>query len=406
MVYVGDHNADTARVAQDMKAVVEHHVALFGESPVTNYLFMTMLTADGFGGLEHRSSTALMYPRGDLPRFSDKGNVSEGYRTFLSLCSHELFHTWHVKRIRPEALKQSRLSEETYTPQLWIYEGFTSYYDDFSLLRAGLISRDDYLEVMGQNLTRLLRNTGRHKQTVTESSFDAWTRFYKQDANSINHIVSYYNKGAIVALCLDLLLKQQSEGKYSLDDVMRTLWQKHGAPDIGTDNDVIEKIINSVPDIDATEVKQYLESALYSVNELPVEGLLSSVGVTLHTRPRSSFQDKGGKPSEQTVRVAIGANCKARETGLTINQVLEGSPAAEAHLQVGDVVIAADEWQVSASNWIKTLEDLLDSGLSHTTLSVLRDQRLLHLTFPLRESDADTVYLTVEDEDALKGWFG
>ncbi|MEI8648519.1 hypothetical protein P4S73_12355 [Paraglaciecola sp. Hal342] len=159
------------------------------------YLFITMLTGKDFGGLEHVSSTALLYSRDDLPSLAQADHMPDGYRTFLSLCSHEFLHTWHVKRTRPAVLQASELSQETYTPQLWIYEGFTSYYDDISLTRSHVTGHDSYLEVLGQTLTRLERNAGRFKQTVTDSSFDAWTKFYQQDASAINNIVSYYVKG-------------------------------------------------------------------------------------------------------------------------------------------------------------------------------------------------------------------
>ena len=137
-----------------------------------------------------------------------------------------VFHTWHVKRIKPQELFDAPLDQEQYTEQLWIYEGFTSYYDDFSLLRCSVISQQEYLKVVGQNLTRLIRNKGRFKQTITESSFDAWTKFYKQDESAVNNIVSYYNKGAVLAMCLDLLIKHKSNGDYSLVSVAFVFYQQ------------------------------------------------------------------------------------------------------------------------------------------------------------------------------------
>ena len=240
----------------------------------------------------------------------------------MSLCSHELFHTWHVKRIRPQELAESDLSEETYTEQLWIYEGFTSYYDDLSLVRSGVIDEQDYLELMGQNLTRLNRNVGRLKQTVTESSFYAWNKFYKQDASAINNIVSYYNKGAVIAMCLDLLIKKQSDNKLSLDDVMRRLWREYGCKDIGTPPEVVHIILHQL----GVDVEEYLHSALYSTDDLPTSELLALVGIKEHHRAKTSVTDKGGKAADSTEKIHFGANFKKADTGVHITQITQVAP--------------------------------------------------------------------------------
>lgn len=188
---------------------------------------MTLLADNGFGGLEHKYSTALLYPRFDLPQVGDNENKTDGYITFLSLCSHEFFHTWHVKRIKPRVMVNPDLSQETYTNQLWIYEGFTSFYDDVTLARAGVIEPQKYLDIVAQNVSRLLQNTGRLKQSAAESSFDAWTKFYKQDASATNNIVSYYTKGGVIALVRPLLRKA-SNNSVNLDTLMRLLWEHYG----------------------------------------------------------------------------------------------------------------------------------------------------------------------------------
>src|SRR5690606_21184804 len=169
------------------------------------YVFMTLVTGDGYGGLEHRNSTSLMCARNDLPRLTDAPDqVRDAYRGYLGLCSHEYFHSWNIKRIKPEAFTPFDLNQEVYTELLWAFEGITSYYDDLALVRSGLITPQSYLELLGQTISRVQRGSGTLRQTVTESSFDAWTRFYKQDENAPNAIVSYYAKGALVALALDL----------------------------------------------------------------------------------------------------------------------------------------------------------------------------------------------------------
>jgi predicted metalloprotease with PDZ domain len=187
------------------------------------YVFLTLAVGDGYGGLEHRASTALICARADLPVLGQSA-MTEGYRTFLGLCSHEYFHTWNVKRIKPAVFAPYDLRQENYTPLLWLFEGFTSYYDDLTLLRTGLIDAPTYLGLLAKTINGVLRGSGRLKQSVAESSFDAWTKYYRQDENASNAIVSYYTKGSLVGLCLDLTLR--AEGKTTLDAVMRGLWTR------------------------------------------------------------------------------------------------------------------------------------------------------------------------------------
>lgn len=223
IVLNGRHRAHMPRLCQDLKAICEYQIKLFGTpAPFERYLFMTTVLDNGFGGLEHRSSTALMCSRKDLPLSMD-APFNNDYRTYLSLCSHEYFHSWNVKRIKPECFLPYQLEAETYTPQLWAYEGITSYYDDFLTYRAGLVDEQSYLDMLSETFTRVYRSQGRFKQSIKDSSFNAWTKFYKQDENAQNAIISYYTKGALFALYLDLTLRSETLGKHNLDDLMTIL---------------------------------------------------------------------------------------------------------------------------------------------------------------------------------------
>lgn len=399
LVLAGGHRADLARLQKDLAQVCQHHLELFEPpAPVDRYVFITMLSKDGFGGLEHRNSTALLYARDDLPSVHQP-ELTDGYQTFLSLCSHELFHTWHVKRIQPVELQSSPLKEEVYTEQLWIYEGFTSFYDDISLARAGLVSPDQYLRVLGENLTRLTRNAGRFKQTITESSFYAWTKFYKQDASAINNIVSYYLKGGIIALCLDIMIRRDSQGESSLDDVMRSLWHRHGKTGLATDKGVIQQILKQ--DL-ALNYDEFLEVALYSHQELPVSELLPHVGLTLHQRARKSPSDKGGKAEQNTTKCDFGALIKSLGTGVKVTQVLENSPANLAGLCVGDQLLSINQWLVSDSSLSKILDDYAQQ--EKVELHILRDGKLMQLRMPVKTARQDTCYLEVIDQVKLENW--
>ncbi len=399
LILAGGHQADCERLSKDLTKICNYEIALFGEFPTERYLFITLLTQDGFGGLEHRSSTALMYSRDNLPGIDQGTSVSDGYRTFLSLCSHELFHTWHVKRIRPQALKEADLTKEAYTNQLWIYEGFTSYYDDLCVYRAGCIDEKSYLELIGQNLTRLCRNAGRLKQSASASSFNAWTKFYQQDASAVNNIVSYYNKGGIIAMCLDLVLRQQSNDEATLDKVMQLLWQHYGKPDIGTDDDIIETLVFRHFGID---IREQVNAFAHSTKELPVSELLEAFGVKTHYRCKQNSKDNGGKPADKTIRHGFGAVIKGAETGVIINQVAEDSPAYQAGIQVGDRLVAIDQWQITPDNLHQVLDRFPTND--NVTAFVLRRNRLHQLLLPIKEAQLDTIYLQIEDLEEARAW--
>ncbi|WP_026374739.1 M61 family metallopeptidase [Aestuariibacter salexigens] len=400
LIFCGGHQADVGRITLDVKTICEHHLTFFGSKPdIDRYLFMTLLSDNGYGGLEHRSSTALMFPRLELPGPQHVNEMTDGYASFLGLCSHEFFHTWHVKRIRPSALQHANLQQEVYTPQLWIYEGFTSYYDDLSLVRCGVISADKYLELLGQNLTRVLRNQGRFKQSIAESSFDAWTKFYKQDASAINNIVSYYTKGAIVALGLDLLIRQQSNHVYSLDTIMRMLWERYGQHNIGTSDDVINTLCAELLGVN---VDGYIQTAVYGSEDVPIGDLLEHVGIRHHLRARNSASDKGGKASEKVFNRDFGAIFSGKETGVVLNQIIENSPIATAGAMIGDLLIAIDDWQVTATNLYDVLQRLPEN--QSVSLLVLRQGRVKHLNMIVSPAVQDTVYLSIQDQQKAQRW--
>jgi len=208
-----------------------------GQSPIPfkHYVFMLNAVADGYGGLEHKNSTALICKRADLPRLPrttlapTTHKQPEGYTQLLGLISHEYFHTWNVKRLRPLELATYDYTQENYTELLWFFEGFTSYYDDLLLRRAGLIDNATYLKLLTKTVNGVAQTPGRLVQSVAQASFDAWVKYYRQDENTPNATVSYYTKGSLVGLCLDLSLR--AEGKTSLDAVMRGLWARcQGGP--------------------------------------------------------------------------------------------------------------------------------------------------------------------------------
>jgi len=342
IVITGRHRTDLARLTRDLKRVCEHHIGFFGKpAPMKRYVFLITALGEGYGGLEHRASTALLCSRDDLPREGEK-QVSERYRTFLGLASHEYFHTWNVKRIKPAAFSPYDLDRESYTTLLWAFEGITSYYDDLALVRCGLIGRKEYLELLGRSITTHLRTPGRAKQSVAESSFDAWIKYYRQDENSPNAGVSYYVKGSLVALCLDLLIRDKTRKTKSLDHVMRALWLRCGRTGIGVGEEEIEQLAEEVTGL---KLRRYFDDWLRSKRELPLRDLLATHGVGMALRPAESSSDKGGKAAgskDSAPRAALGMRTRSDGKDLVVTHVLEGGEAQAAGLAAGDLLVAIE----------------------------------------------------------------
>jgi predicted metalloprotease with PDZ domain len=217
MTITGEHSTDIDRLRADLMRICKHHIGFFGGSiPFDSYLFLTLATSKDYGGLEHKKSSSLICARKELPTLEQQ-EITPEYTRFLALCSHEYFHAWWIKTIKPASFHELDMSRENYTEQLWIFEGFTSYYDELSLLRTGILSIEQYLTLLAPTISRMHKGRGRFKQSVAQSSFDAWTKFYQQDENAPNAIVSYYTKGALLAFVLDIEIRKRTDDKHSLD---------------------------------------------------------------------------------------------------------------------------------------------------------------------------------------------
>ena len=399
VVLTGRHDADTARLARDLTVICEHHIRFFGEpAPMARYLFQVMVVGSGYGGLEHRASTSLICKRDDLPRVGED-TVSEGYRRFLGLCSHEYFHTWNVKRIKPAVFTPYDLNREGHTTLLWAFEGITSYYDDLGLTRSGLLPQTEYLELVGQTATRVMRGSGRLKQSLADSSFDAWTKFYRQDENAVNAIVSYYTKGALVALALDLTLRLRTDGRVSLDDVMGALWARNGRPGVGVAEDGIEAIAAELSGLDLTE---FFDLTIRGTEDPPLAELLAEFGVTLRLRPAEGSDDKGGKPASTDLdelhrRGWLGADLSGAGGGAKVVRVYDGGAAQAAGVSAGDVIIAADGLRAKG-DLTKRLGRLAPGSL--VELHLFRRDELMVLPVTLTEPPATTAVLTIDEEAA------
>jgi predicted metalloprotease with PDZ domain len=345
----GRQEGDLERICSDLEKVCEEAAALFEELPVEEYLFLLWVVGNGYGGLEHHNSTSLMIGRASLPTKTMR-EVTPDYRRLLGLCSHEYFHLWNVKRITPEEFLREGTTHEVYTRQLWIFEGITSYYDELILLRSGVIESKDYFEMVAEGVTRVMRGAGRLKQTLEESSFDAWTKFYKQDENAPNAIVSYYAKGALVAMLLDLSIRLRSGGQTSLDDVMRALWQRHGKPGVGLSERDFERLVDEVTGL---EFQSEFDRWVRSTDELPLAEILQAFGIELYLLPAKSPTDLGSvveeRPKIELGKPVLGAKWEQQTRGLLLQQVHDGGAAQIAGLSAGDEIIAVDCTRMDAA---------------------------------------------------------
>lgn len=386
-------NLDMARLTADLKKICEAHIALFEpntkRAPVDRYVFMTMVVGDGYGGLEHRASTALICSRADLP-VKGRKEMSDGYRTFLGLCSHEYFHTWNVKRIKPSVFAPYDLRVEGYTSLLWLFEGFTSYYDDLMLVRSGAIDEAAYFKLVAKTINGVLRGSGRTKQSVAESSFDAWVKYYRQDENAPNAIVSYYTKGSLIALALDLTIREKSAGRKSLDDVMRALWQRYGrdfysgqAHGMGVDEVAAEALFDEVTGL---KLKRFFDRYVRGVDDLPFDKLLAPFGVALVDNRKEAKPGLGARTAQE------GNDCK-------LTQVFEGGPAHRAGLSAGDLLIAVDSLRVVAGKLDVVLSRYRSGGT--VTLHAFRRDELMTFAATLAPDDAPQIALSAQPKPMI-----
>ena len=384
---------DGAKLLADTQKICEAEIRFWHgdqKPPFTNYLFMLNAVDDGYGGLEHRNSTALICNRKDLPRAGEP-KVTEGYTTLRGLISHEYFHTWNVKRLRPAELASYQYDRENYTSLLWFFEGFTSYYDDLLLRRAGLLDNPGYLKLLNKTINQVMQTPGRLVQSVAEASFDAWVKYYRQDENTPNATVSYYTKGALVALCFDLTLRTGSGHAASLDDAMRALWLRCQAGPM-SEADFVEVLEALGNRSFAPELAQWVHGR----GELPLKDLLQQHGVIVLEEPAQLAHRLG-------LRVA-------ESRGVQVKTVLRGGAAEKAGFAAGDEWLGIEPVSRSgtapAGGWrMSRLDDLnLYAGnAKKVTALIARDQRLLRLDLVLPPAMC-TWRLVVKDAALLERW--
>lgn len=330
---VGEGNFEVERLKKDMARVAEECTAIFGEHPCKRYVFIVHNLTSGGGGLEHMNSTTLQTNRWSY-------NSESTYAGFMSLVAHEYFHLWNVKRLRPRPLGPFNYDEENYTTLLWVSEGFTAYYDDLIATRCGFNTGKEYLKTLAGNFSYSANIRGGAYQSLSESSFDAWIKFYRSHENSSNSTVSYYTKGAAMGAVLDLLIRQATAGNASLDVVMREMYRLYFKKlNRGFTQQELLKVINQVSGKDFTV---FFSDYIDGVKVYPFADLMKQTGLLL--------SDLNAK---QLITYA-GINTTMSGGKLTVASIDRGSPAWVAGVNVNDELIAMDQYRIGddLSKWI------------------------------------------------------
>jgi predicted metalloprotease with PDZ domain len=368
IVIDGEGNYDPERMRRDVQKLVETQVELMGgEIPYRDYTFILHLRNNAGGGLEHANSTALGYPRfgfritrGDRATSAAPNPSTQqerDYRGFLGLVSHEFFHLWNVKRIRPDALGPFDYTQENYTKMLWVAEGITDYYADVGLRRAGLVSEGEYLSASARAMQTLQNTPGRLVQSAEESSFDSWIKYYRQDENSVNSQVSYYEKGALLGLLLDLEIRKRSGGAKSLDDVMRYLYAEYYKQNRNYAPVDFQKACELMA---GGSLEEFFNRYVRGKDELDYNAALAAAGLRLDIVASAT--------GRATDRVFFGADLRQTDDRLMVEHVYAGSPAYDQGLNTGDQIVAIDNLRVTSNFFNARLAEKKPGDLINLTI--------------------------------------
>jgi predicted metalloprotease with PDZ domain len=410
---------DARRLVGDTKRIIRTTAAFWGAVPYDAYTFFLHLVPGGRGGLEHRDSCSL-----HADPFAFSGSE---YEQFLALVAHEFFHTWNGTRIRPAPLAELDYTRENYTRNLWVIEGLTTYYTDIILCRAGIITADRYLERLGEAIQRHETLPGRHVQSLADSSFDTWIKFYRPSEHTPNSQVSYYQKGALVGLLLDMRIRRRTGGRRSLDDVMRLLWTRYGAPDVGFPEATAEGFQAVAEEVCGEPLDDFFAAYLFGLDELPLDDALEVVGLRLDRSPAerrpgggtaappavaepAPISATGGAAATSDAVLRFGIRVEERGGRPVVAYVRHGSPAHRSGVNAGDELVALEARLLDT----RTLGPRLGAAArdERCRLSVLRRGQLVDLEV---ETRGDPVGLcrvrraptpSAAQEAALQSWLG
>lgn len=366
----GEDIWDDERAGRDVQALVETQAEFWGVVPYRRYVFINLLLESG-GGLEHRASTVMLASRWDA-------RDDDSYRRWLGLVSHEFFHTWNIKRLRPASLGPFDFEGENYTHDLWIVEGITSYYDDLLQRRAGLLTNDEYFARIGKGITRLQATPGRHTQSLAASSFDSWIHFYRPDENSRNSGVSYYTKGSLVAWLLDARIRRATGGSKSLDDAMRLAYSRFS----GEEGYSTAAIRETFAEVAGESLDEFFADFVDGTEELDYAAALREFGLRMND-------------AEGDANAWFGVSTSESHGRLVVSQVLRGSPAHAAGINVDDELLAFGDERVPVE-WAERIERYSPGDVLAVLVS--RRGRLRRINVTLGEAPQAAFEVSVDPE--------
>ncbi|MHC4844981.1 MAG: M61 family metallopeptidase, partial [Planctomycetota bacterium] len=378
--------------------IVAEVSSIFGQIPFDDYTFIIPLVDNGGGGLEHKNSSVSMTSRWNLGK-------KKSYRGFMSLLAHEFFHAWNVKRFRPATLGPFDYDVENYTTDLWVAEGVTSYYDDLSTLRAGFADKvTEYLSDRAGAFKSIAEQPGAKRSSLARASHDAWIKGYRPDENSKNHTVSYYGKGALVGLMLDLRIRRVSDGEHTLADALRLGWERYTAKGVGYPDGALRELCSEVA---GTDLADFFDAYVDGTADLDPNPDLAWVGLELAITPAKSDRELAEDDEGFLLEPDLGISTSDSSGLCKITGVLEDGAAFRAGLNVNDLILAVNGMRVKSS----TLQDRLDRARGEPVeISYFRGQALRSMRVEPDMQRLETWKLEASDEatdrqrEAFKAW--
>ncbi|MBC8261849.1 MAG: M61 family metallopeptidase [Planctomycetia bacterium] len=379
LIHLGDTSTwDMEGSREAIESLTKEMVSFWGQIPYSRYQFMNVIAEAG-GGLEHKDCTLMLTSRWSW-------NDEDRRRGWYGLVSHELFHAWNGKRLRPVALGPFDYEREVLTPDLWMVEGFTSYYDDLIVARAGLMNSDQYLKRLSDQIEDIRTTPGRQVRPLSEASTDAWIRYYQSDENSVNSQISYYTKGALVAWLLDGTIREASDHQRSLDDAMRLAYERYS----GTAGYTPEQLREVFEEVAGKSLDEFFSNYLDGTMDLDYDVVLKTFGLKFKSPKKDDDEDK--KPDAGW----LGIDARDSSGRWVVRAVPRGTPAYEVGLNVGDEIIALDAYRASAKSWSNICRQYLPG--SSATLTIARRGRLVTLNVEFSTKPKDLWNLQIDSE--------
>jgi predicted metalloprotease with PDZ domain len=391
---------DGLKSAKDVEGVVAAVQAFWGSNPLERpYLFLNVI-AEGSGGLEHDHSTVLISDPLQM-------RYRQDYVDWLALVSHEFFHAWNVRRMRPQALDRYDYAQETYTRELWLAEGLTSYYDNLLLLRSGLISADEYFILLATEFHTYETTPGRHLDSAEAASFDAWIKLYKPDANTVNKSVSYYRKGSIVGFATDTAMRQASDHRVSLDTLMREMYRRYGPNGFAGDGGYPPGAFQSLAgELAGEAAKQQVQTWLETTADPEIDAALAWYGLKLDRAPSRTAAAEAGQPEPAD----FGLVWNELVPNLQVEAVLQGGTGAAAGILPLDEVLAINKLRVTKETILERMQRLVPGEKAEILL--VRHGRIRTVEAAVQAAVPDKYLISIDPDisrkqkDRMESWLG